>query len=387
MKSDRIIPSSETLARVHPFLARYGITRLARHTNLDCLGIPVWCAYTPNSKSLVIANGKGLNDDDARASAAMEAIERAIAGDPECEYLTGNVSDLYDESVEALKCPELLAKGNKAPPDEQVRRWIRGRCIFSEQRVAAPADAIMLDRTCKTPYHMTSDGLASGNNQAEATVHALLERVERDAFVLWQLGSPQRRHASCIDTGSIASPPVRLLLDSIARSGLRLQLFDITSDIGIPTYHALLGSRDLGERKQPRHFELTAGTGTHPRAERAIARAITEAAQSRLTHMSGARDDLYADVYEQPLAPDLIELFATAAIRSVDTPCPRDIDLLETTLSRLRAAGITKAYVFPLCVDDRPFSVVKVVVPDLENLPGAFDRPFGHRALKRILRP
>ncbi|MEB2846783.1 YcaO-like family protein [Endobacterium cereale] len=386
MKSDRIISASETLARVHPFLAGYGITRVARHTNLDSLGIPVWCAYTPNSKSLVISNGKGLNDDDARASAVMEAIERAIAGDPECQFLTGSITDLVAGNVEPLKCPELLAKGSKVPPDEQVQTWIEGRCVFSDGPVAAPADAIMLDRTRKTPYHMTSDGLASGNNQAEAIAHALLERIERDAFVLWQLSSPQRRHATAVDTNSITSFAVRQLLDTIAKSGLRLQLFDITSDIGIPTYHALLGPKDLRERWQPRHFELTAGTGTHPRGERAIARAITEAAQSRLTYMSGARDDLYAEVYEQRLKTDLMELFEAAASRAIEISDPVDTDLLEITLAHLHAAGINRAYVFPLSLENKPFSVVKVVVPDLENLLGAFDRPFGHRALKRILR-
>ncbi len=69
----------ETLSRVEPLLAGFGITRVARHTGLDDIGIPVWCAYAPNSRSIVIAQGKGLTDIDAKVSTVMEALERAVA--------------------------------------------------------------------------------------------------------------------------------------------------------------------------------------------------------------------------------------------------------------------------------------------------------------------
>ena len=75
--SDRAIPPEETWRRVEPLLRQHGITRLARLTGLDRIGIPVWNAVAPNARSIVINQGKGITDIDARVSAAMEALERA----------------------------------------------------------------------------------------------------------------------------------------------------------------------------------------------------------------------------------------------------------------------------------------------------------------------
>ena len=80
--SDRACAPEETLARIAPLLPRFGITRLARVTGLDCIGIPVWNAIVPNARSIVVNQGKGLTDIDAKVSAAMEALERTIASNP-----------------------------------------------------------------------------------------------------------------------------------------------------------------------------------------------------------------------------------------------------------------------------------------------------------------
>src|SRR6185295_13174400 len=70
----QILPR-ETLARVQPFLAKMGITRLANVTGLDTIGIPVVLACRPNSRSLAVSQGKGLDLDAAKASAVMETAE------------------------------------------------------------------------------------------------------------------------------------------------------------------------------------------------------------------------------------------------------------------------------------------------------------------------
>ncbi|HEY9009478.1 MAG TPA: hypothetical protein VIN06_00525, partial [Devosia sp.] len=64
---------------MRPFLADFGITRLARQTGLDAIGIPCFAAIRPNSKTLSVNMGKGIDDDAAMASAIMEAVEYAIA--------------------------------------------------------------------------------------------------------------------------------------------------------------------------------------------------------------------------------------------------------------------------------------------------------------------
>src|SRR5258706_696742 len=65
----------DTLARVRPHAARMGITWLGNITGLDRIGIPVAVAVRPNSRSVSVAQGKGLELPQAMASALMEASE------------------------------------------------------------------------------------------------------------------------------------------------------------------------------------------------------------------------------------------------------------------------------------------------------------------------
>ncbi len=88
--------------------------------------------------------------------------------------------------------------------------------------------------------------------------------------------------------------------------GLHLRLFDITTDIGLPAVFATISPRPDGREAGWRHFDIASGRGCHPSAARAAIRAITEAAQSRLTIIAGARDDFDPELYAAPLKPDLL---------------------------------------------------------------------------------
>ena len=71
----RIANPAETVERVRPLAAQMGITRLGNITGLDRIGIPVAIAVRPNSRSVSVAQGKGLDLPQAMASALMEACE------------------------------------------------------------------------------------------------------------------------------------------------------------------------------------------------------------------------------------------------------------------------------------------------------------------------
>src|SRR5436305_300732 len=71
----RTASPAETLARVRPHAARMGITRLGNITGLDRIGVPVAVAVRPNSRSVSVSQGKGLDLPQAMASALMEACE------------------------------------------------------------------------------------------------------------------------------------------------------------------------------------------------------------------------------------------------------------------------------------------------------------------------
>src|SRR5438067_7251715 len=73
--SHRVVAPEESLKRVSPFLQVMGITRIANVTGLDSIGIPVVMVCRPNSRSLAVSQGKGLDLAAAKASGLMESIE------------------------------------------------------------------------------------------------------------------------------------------------------------------------------------------------------------------------------------------------------------------------------------------------------------------------
>lgn len=389
---DRVCSSAETWNRIHPHLGHFGITRVARHTGLDRIGIPVWCAYAPNSRSIVVAQGKGVTDDDARTSAAMEALERSVAGMPTVSTRVTDMRTLSAEQVIAEPMNELLAVGQKRLGEVEATEWLSGLELTTGTSAYVPYDAAVLDRTrtCNR-YWMSSDGLASGNTQDEAVLHGTLERIERDAFVLWQVTSAKRRYRSCIDPKILQNDTVDDLLGRMRSADLECRLFDITSDIGIPTMVCFLGPGDIIKNNRIRTVDVTYGCGTHPSLVRAAIRALTEAAQSRMTYISGARDDIPRSTYERALPEETRQAFAaepTSTLgRIVEEPAAASgvASLIHHVLEHLKKAGIARVIAVPLQAADLPFDVAKVFIPALENPDDTRARRFGPRALAKAM--
>lgn len=379
--------ASETLSRVMPLLSEFGITRVARQTGLDRVGIPVWCAYAPNARSIVVAQGKGLNDDDAKVSAVMEALERAVASRPVVETVHGTARALRSRhNVATLDSLIGIGKADVGP-DEQIE-WACARELLSDAPIYVPVEAALLDRTKDCRFWMSSDGLASGNSLEEATLHGLLERIERDAHVLWKIGSGNARYRRCVDPRVFNDDAVDGLVGKIKAAGLELRLFDMTSDIAVPCFTALLGPAAVLSDALVRFVEVTGGSGAHPAPVRAAIRAITEAVQSRLTYISGARDDVSSETFTKPLPQQTRQAFlATGNLASIPAPSsPLSVSQhLEGTLNALRLAGVDTVVALPLSDRTLPFSVVKIFVPALENPEGLRSRRFGNRALSKAL--
>ncbi len=384
--SDRSRQPAETWVQVEPLLRQFGIARLSRLTGLDRLGIPVWSAVSPNSKSIVINQGKGVSDMDARVSAAMEALERAVACTPAVPVLEASPAELANSGRCFATLSQLIASNQDDIREDETIVWIEGKDLFTKAAVWVPLEAVILDRTrdnCR--FWQSSDGLASGNNESEATLHALLERIERDADVLWRLRSLSARLSSCVDPADFNDPIVDDLAQRYSSSGLDLRLFDISSDIAIPCYAAIVAERGILTRSQPRFHEVTIGYGAHLAEERAVIRALTEVAQSRLTFISGARDDVFSGTYERPLPKQTQDLFAAKyGVRDRKRSMVASGDpsvMLKSVLCKLSSAGIKAAISVPLHSANFPVAVVKAIVPGLENPDGARRRRFGERAL------
>lgn len=388
--SDRVCAPEETFVRIAGLLPVFGITRLARLTGLDSIGIPVWNAVSPNAKSIVINQGKGITDIDAKVSAAMEALERAVACAPSAPVLTRTRRALLDEGERALSLPGLVAAGEADLADDEATAWLRGIDLLDRRATFVPFHAALLDRTLdRCRYWQSSDGLASGNTEDEATLHGLLERIERDAETLWRLRPLAARLDGCLDAALFDDRILDDMTGRIAAAGLTFRLFDMTSDIGVPCLSAIIADAGILDAKEPHYHDVTIGHGAHPDPRRAAIRAITEAAQSRLTYISGARDDVFPETFTRRLPCETQRLFeavpggrlpATATVAGDGARA-----LLDHVLDAVRRAGIGTVVAVPLLSAPLPFSVIKVFVPELENPDGARKRRFGGRALSHAL--
>lgn len=384
----RACPPAETYRNVKPHLARLGITRVASQTGLDRLGVPVWCAFTPNAKAVVIAQGKGLDDEQAKVSAVMEAVERVVATEPGCRLMRATAADLEASGRRFDKLDILIASHQRPLGKHEAISWIEADDLVTGGRIYLPFDAVDFDRTRLSPrYWQSSDGLASGNNRHEAILHGLLERVECDALALWSVTAAGRRFSRRIDTRRVASAVVGDLLARVERAGLQLSLLDITTDLGIPCVAALLAPQELDCGL--RHVELTLGAGAALRPEGAIIRAILEAVQSRMTFIAGARDDLLPSLFEKAAEPAHLQAFhAVPAVFAANMPefhAGDTTEALAATIRQLSARGTTDLFAVDLGHDWLPASVFKVFAPQLEHPDGARRQRFGPRALSRSL--
>lgn len=168
------------------------------------------------------------------------------------------------------------------------------------------------------------------------------------------------------------------LLSKIEGAGIMLRMFDMTSDIGIPCIGAFLAAPTALASSTPRHVDVTFGCGAHPLAEQATIRALTEAAQSRVTFISGARDNVFHETYRRPLARRLQRLFHADPKGGMPFPGARD---LKGILMNLKRAGVTQAIAVRLSEPALPFAVAKVLVPGLENPQAERRQRFGERAM------
>jgi ribosomal protein S12 methylthiotransferase accessory factor len=392
--SDRFRSASDTVARMRPEFERFGITRLAEVTGLDRVGIPVWMAIRPNSKTLAVSQGKGLSDAAAQASAVMEAAELATAEGANLRTRLCSAQDLRAENERAELLHNLVKRGQRPPAVDEELAWVTAFDLIAGSPVWVPAEVVRLDRTSRenepgTRYWQSSDGLASGNLLIEAVVHGLCERIERDASVLWQFRSERDVCERCIAPEEMDDPAVQSLARRVEEAGLSLRLFDITSDIGVPVFFATISPALEGLEHHGLHFDLSSGMGCHPSPARAAIRAITEAAQSRVTSITGARDDFDPNLYATRLTPDVLTYLRARPGKSnraaADNAVPANpADNLHLLLSSLQGAGVSSVIVVPLAASEPGFAVAKVLIPELENPPGERRQHYGKRALRAM---
>ncbi len=392
----RLVAPEETVARVRRLMPAMGITRLANVTGLDTIGIPVVMACRPNSRSIAVSQGKGLDLAAARASALMESVEAyhaehitlplKLASHEELRYTHPIVDvDTLLRAAEGLFHPNLPLL------------WLEGHDLIQNATVWLPYELVYLNYTLPPPSGMgcfvpSSNGLASGNHLLEAISHGLCEVVERDAVALWSLKDDDAQSKDRIDLNTVDDLDCRELLEKFDRAGVSVAVWDVTSDIGIPTFFCLIADRSPTPL---RPIPPANGSGCHPVREIALLRTLTEAAQSRLTYIAGSRDDIFREDYAQTLCPEAIQRYSGLARMRGAMRDFREIPTWEADtfrddviwiLGQLQTAGVTSAIAVDLTREEFNLPVVRIVVPTLELADAPMETSPGPRWLAAIER-
>jgi ribosomal protein S12 methylthiotransferase accessory factor YcaO len=387
----RTIPPAETIRRMTPLMPVIGVTRVAEVTGLDRVGIPNYTAVRPRElgEGISYYNGKGLTRFAAHAGAMMEAIERQAAEfcDLPVTYATFEEIRQLGPAVDPTEI--IVPRSTEYRPDMRLE-WAEGYDLLSKRPTYLPLNTVVCPYEPPPGrlnlYFSSSNGLASGNTTEEALCHALCEIVERDAAavadtsknlapavgsLLGKMGLPtpiatvERSVSSCrlVDVDTL--PPRALtVVRRLRRAQLLIYLRNVTSTCRIPTFDCSIVERRLDGR----HL-VHGGSGCHPDARVAVTRALTEAAQSRVSHIQGGREDLDRIVGEpQPFDPD--ELFGGgeqidfASVKSYEhDSIDEDIRFL---LDRLREEGFSQVVAVDMTRPDVGVPVVRVLIPRTE---------------------
>lgn len=292
----RAVPPAATLRRIRPLLHAAGITRLADVTGLDWIGIPVYQAIRPNSRVLTVSQGKGLTRAQAQASALMEALEGFHAEEvsqPGVRETVGTMRRHLAYDPYALPLARRSVLGDDVAVD-----WVRATDLSTGAPSWVPRQLCELNSCLAERLHVplfraSSNGLSAGNTVCEALIHGLCEVVERDCCgrSFDARFDPQR----CVALETVRPRLAQRLLQQLSRAGMETRIVDVSGAIGLPCFEVWLDHSDGPA--------LTQGSGCHPNRSTALLRAVTEAIQSRLTYISGSRDDIPRHLYREPGRP------------------------------------------------------------------------------------
>lgn len=229
-----------------------------RQTMWGYMSLPVSTALVMwnRGRRQELSFGKGFREPDAAAVAVCESLERfQIACRRHGEELVrGSYREL---AAEALDPRELFYGRSACCPEDRLPdfdenaplSWTRARSPFGDE-ILVPAQEVWFDTSAGDPelIGQTTSGCALGSSLEEASLFALLEAIERDAYLLmWYL----RRPCPEIDPDSIEDEAFQLLRRrwELELRNHSFRLFDLTTDTAVPAVAAVAVRRRGNGRK------------------------------------------------------------------------------------------------------------------------------------------
>jgi ribosomal protein S12 methylthiotransferase accessory factor len=384
----------QTWALAQQFMPRLGISRVTQITRMDRLGLPVFASIRPRGLTLRVHAGKGIAEIDAKVGALMEAIEFAVAEPKASAWQMQNlpVGALLKQLPEEIRfvdfaplCGVAITAEDNVPCVECLElgsgktAWLPAQLVFMP---FFPDDGPNL-------FGSSTNGLASGNTVDEATVHGLLEVLERDAIAM----NGPRDRSRWIAPQNFPEPFFSLC-QTWQKTGVDISVRFLPNAFDLPCFQAILHESDSAT------VNLAGGYGLHVDPVIALSRAICEAAQSRLSHIHGGRDDI-TDFYKkykdlEPALRKTQEAGLVARLNNEVLPFrladlvhehPEDniSQQLARLLTRLADRGFKHVYrhVFDAALPG--LAVVKIIVPKCEQMDQNLPR-VGPRLMQCIIK-
>ena len=378
------VPAEDFLKKLMYIAPVMGITRVANITGLDRVGVPVVSVARPNSRGLSVSQGKGLRLVDAKISALMESIE--------CYHAENIYNPVYNLSYEDILPSGSVADLNGLPklPGRQVNvsqkmQWIHGKNLLNDQDFWVPYEIVSTDFVSynhNSAFIVDSNGLASGQTMNQAVLHGLYEVVEREALNHYALNKCLFAQKKLLLSSLDIEKNLQELIRVIRNAEINIGVWDITTKIGIPTYICKLAD----EAKFVSTIRPSYGSAAHFNPLVAIQKSITEALQSRLTFISGLRDDQRKEEYEC--------FFSERYLNEIHTELKSDEYLMlkkkipcddgdyEDQINKVKELLLNQSYTQVLAVDltkpEFDIPVVKILVPHLPGISSFFYNSKGH---------
>jgi len=276
---DKVLPPEETVRRFRSRLGKIDLDILGETIRIDGgrLDIPVFFSTCGKDARQVIGTkkqmGKGATPAQAEASAVMELAERfsffSFAKNP-ANFQTATALEMGSKAIDFSRIA--LSVHDQSPDIARARRvyeqlpmrWTRGFSLTRQKEVMIPFDWFFAINEFNGP--------SAGNCVEEALAQGICEIVERHVS---SLISRERIPVPRIDTASVTDPAAVQMLEKYRSAGIRITASDFTLEMGIPTVGVL--AYDPATFPAASEIVWTAGTTANP--EKALSRALTEAAQ------------------------------------------------------------------------------------------------------------
>jgi ribosomal protein S12 methylthiotransferase accessory factor len=363
-------PPPDTLETIRRILQRkreFGITRLGSITELDRIGIPVVQAVRPLSRSVSVNQGKGVTYPQAAISALMESLEGWAS-----EHISTERVELAGfRSMNRQGYWSHLGNGGEF---NETLAWIKGWDLLSSRAVPVPLALVDTAYTIPSPHPSwlprNTTGLAAGTSWRGAIEHACFEALERHARCA-ALRVPHFFDRYQVDSRSVFAEAAGKIIDRLLSAGCSVGIWSIPTEHGLPVYWCHVMESELQAPLAPWPAE---GFGCDRTHDRALAKALLEACQSRLGIISAAREDITGHIYHyqgtRKLSAWRRQLAVSASLYPAAAESEAKTDPSALPLEALRRAGARAVIVVALFSDESiPLHVVRVVTPPLETDP------------------